>query len=278
MSTSRLGPLLKTYRRRLAPDARVLGGFERLPSRVGKPVTQEELAEAAGVTRQWYSLVEAGARTGVSLHFIGRLADVFGLTPAERREVLGAAVPALERTQVQPRSLEVLDAFSWMRIAAKRLWLASSETECLTAATEAVASRLRDAPHVQNLIRAANGTWSSGSIIAPAERIRRSTECTDELNGIVGPEALDAIRFYPQASQPGDLWNERAFDSVASRESVHGILRRYGFQPISLLCARVRTRRGLVAGLHVVQRAAETTAEDMAIISAVADLTSLALT
>ena len=52
---------VRERRLRLAPESPVLGGSPRYPTRIGKFVTQEELAEHLGISRGWYSRFEVGA-------------------------------------------------------------------------------------------------------------------------------------------------------------------------------------------------------------------------
>ena len=55
----RLKVFLRGSRQRIDPQIRRLGDYERLPVRRGRPVTQEEMAEAVGISRsasfgQWH--------------------------------------------------------------------------------------------------------------------------------------------------------------------------------------------------------------------------------
>jgi transcriptional regulator with XRE-family HTH domain len=68
------------------------GSYERLPSRVGRPVTQEEVSEAVGVTRTWYALLEGGGAQA-SAGLAGRLADVFALDIPDWFGLLRRAFP-----------------------------------------------------------------------------------------------------------------------------------------------------------------------------------------
>lgn len=76
--------LLKALRLRLDPHTFVLGGYERLSRRRGRRVSQEEIAEAVGVSRVWYSLLESGAPVQPSVALLDRLANALNATPRER--------------------------------------------------------------------------------------------------------------------------------------------------------------------------------------------------
>lgn len=86
---------LKALRQRLDPDTKVLGNHERLSLRRGRRVSQEEIAEAAGVSRCWYALLEAGAPVNPSVPLLDRLADALNATPVERAMLFGLGIPEL---------------------------------------------------------------------------------------------------------------------------------------------------------------------------------------
>jgi DNA-binding XRE family transcriptional regulator len=88
---SPLGYFLKERRRRIDPATTVVGARPRLPNRVGRRVTQEEIAEAIDVSRVWYALLESGKATGTSLRLLDRLAVAFGLSPSERVTLFSSA-------------------------------------------------------------------------------------------------------------------------------------------------------------------------------------------
>jgi DNA-binding XRE family transcriptional regulator len=50
----------KQRRQAIPPEAVSIGEYQRRPRRVGRPVTQGELAEAIGVSREWYCSIENG--------------------------------------------------------------------------------------------------------------------------------------------------------------------------------------------------------------------------
>jgi DNA-binding XRE family transcriptional regulator len=89
---------LRTLRLRLDPDARTLGSFERLGSRKGRRVTQEEVAEAAGISRGWYALLESGAPVQASISLLDRLAVALNATAHERAMLFSLAIPELNTT------------------------------------------------------------------------------------------------------------------------------------------------------------------------------------
>jgi len=87
---------LKTLRRRVPRDTTALGGHERLGSRRGRAVTQEELAEAVGVSRGWYARLENGVPIQPSVSMLSRLADALQATAGERTALFLMAIPGLQ--------------------------------------------------------------------------------------------------------------------------------------------------------------------------------------
>jgi transcriptional regulator with XRE-family HTH domain len=90
-----LKSLLKRLRARVDRDAATLGEYERPNARRGKLISQEELAEAVGVSRCWYAMLERGTAAQPSLAFLSRLARALSMTRDERRSLLELAVPML---------------------------------------------------------------------------------------------------------------------------------------------------------------------------------------
>src|ERR1700736_1690372 len=91
-----LGAFLKGLRTRIHSEARTLGTHERLPCRWGKPVTQDELSEAAGVTRIWYCRLESDARIRASTRVLSRIADALMLTAEERFRLFQLGIPEVQ--------------------------------------------------------------------------------------------------------------------------------------------------------------------------------------
>lgn len=71
-----------------------------MPARVGKPVTQEEIAEAAGISREWYARMEADRSVRASSRAIARIAEALMMEPAERLALFQLALPEIRRCDV----------------------------------------------------------------------------------------------------------------------------------------------------------------------------------
>jgi DNA-binding XRE family transcriptional regulator len=101
MAAETLGPqtefasFLKTRRRSIPADSVTLGSWERLPVRRGRRVTQEEIAEAVGVSRNWYRRLESGDAPRASAKLLARIAKAFQFTPEERTTLFVLGIPEL---------------------------------------------------------------------------------------------------------------------------------------------------------------------------------------
>jgi DNA-binding XRE family transcriptional regulator len=109
---SALGPFLKMLRQRISPGSDTLGPIKRLPVRCGRRVTQEEIAEAVGVSRNWYRRLESGADVRASTKLLARLAHVLLLAPNERITLFALAVPEIWPVEMDAASNAVAAALS----------------------------------------------------------------------------------------------------------------------------------------------------------------------
>lgn len=91
----RFGQVLRQLRNDIPWDASSLGDFVRLRNRVGKAVSQDEIAEALGVSRCWYGMLESGKQVRPSIDLLERLCDVFRLDPPQRLALIGLGNPEL---------------------------------------------------------------------------------------------------------------------------------------------------------------------------------------
>jgi hypothetical protein len=96
LPSSRLKELLRQFRRRIDPYEQALGPQARPPSRRGKPVTQEEIAECIGVSRAWYCMLESDKPARASTFLLDRLASILMLSAAERATLFALALPELD--------------------------------------------------------------------------------------------------------------------------------------------------------------------------------------
>ena len=94
-AANEIGPLLKDLRRRIDPAAPALGEHERLNTRRGRAVSQEEVAEAVGVSRGWYAMLERGEPIQPSIFMLSRLARALNATRDERLSLFELGIPEL---------------------------------------------------------------------------------------------------------------------------------------------------------------------------------------
>ena len=96
---SAIPELLKKLRSRLDPATAMLGEHERLGTRRGKAVSQEEMAEAIGVSRGWYACLESGSKRP-SVAILARLATALNTNADERTTLFQVGIPALKNSLV----------------------------------------------------------------------------------------------------------------------------------------------------------------------------------
>jgi transcriptional regulator with XRE-family HTH domain len=93
----RLAVFLLDKRKSVQASAKV-GTYTRRDDRIGRPFTQEEVAEALGVSRQWYGALEMGSSVRASTALLDRIAKLFSLPDEERATLFSLAIPELAVT------------------------------------------------------------------------------------------------------------------------------------------------------------------------------------
>lgn len=96
------GQILRGARRAIPVDAASVGKMARHPARVGKPVSQEEIAEAVGVSRVWYALLESGRATRASIRLLERLCEALMLDENQSLRLLQLGIPEISLLRFQP--------------------------------------------------------------------------------------------------------------------------------------------------------------------------------
>jgi transcriptional regulator with XRE-family HTH domain len=289
--TESFGDILREHRRRLDPRMMALGDFVRRTDRVGKPVTQEELAEAVGVTRVWYARLERSVDAKASARLVSRLADVFMLDDAERTALLLAAIPALRTplgldavpelrsVSLTDTSAQILNALGSLRPLTRRLWMATTEAEALALVREfAMTGIAPDA--VLTRVRVAEGRWDQVAT-GNHDDDERGKQSVALLGERFGPSAVDEALLYPLITEPGDVWTRSERDArlptslVAKlRETLDAV----GWDRLSFVTACVQTPQGFVGRILVVHHAGHEYSEiERAQLSTLANLASLAL-
>jgi transcriptional regulator with XRE-family HTH domain len=275
---SELAHFLKSLRGRVDPDVCVLGSRARLPSRLGKRVTQEELAEAIGVSREWYSMLESAAAVRTSTGLLDRLACALMVTPQERASLFQLAVPELGRARLRDDSAAVLEAFSRLRLLAKRLWGATCVQDVLTMASEDIATWFDGAVLIETSHRRDLGVWQSQAVDDKQDR-NNASKVIKELEAALlrTPGEIDGMYLYPRLTSAGDTGTVDLLPDAVRREAskIYARRRLAGF---TFVKARVRSRTGFIGGFCVVHELGHSySASDRTVLGAFAELASLAL-
>jgi transcriptional regulator with XRE-family HTH domain len=274
----RLGGLLRRCRTRIGPERSSLGTFLRLPIRIGKAVTQAEVAEAVGISRTWYTMLENDRQVRVSATVLARIADALTMDPMERATLFRLALPELRAASLTATSTAFLDAFGSFRRFMRKLWTATTEAEALILVREHAMTKL--APGwMQTCTRVGEGRWEYAATGDgfDGDRTRRADAL---LRAHLGEAAIDDIHFYTLMAQPGEVMtrSERdgRFPDLAEkrRRALDGV----DWAELSAAMAIIRSQRGFAARLIAFHDAPHAFSEiELAQLSALADVTSLAL-
>lgn len=275
-----LGSLLKRGRIRLDAGSFFLGDFPRLPSRVGKGITQQEVAEAAGITREWYSSIESGNALRVSAVTLGRIATALVLTPAERTRAFQLAVPEFAPAVLSSDSIDALDSFSFVRRCAKRLLSATSVDEILALARTFTAERV-GSDVVIGAVRRGEDDWNVSMTTRGAQLGTEEYELfRTALIERHGAGIIDDMHAYTAPLRPGEVLAKEELDvQFRSRaETLNPFYALVGLQDHRYLMTAIVSRQGLVGRLMpTYTRGGEFSKIDLAVLGTVANLASLAL-
>jgi len=105
-------------RLRIPATSPSLGPNPRLPIRLGRRVSQEEMAEVVGVSRNWYRRLESRQGVRASTKLLSRLAAALFVSPDEQVALFALAVPEIWPAEIYPDSKAVAKALglrtSWV--------------------------------------------------------------------------------------------------------------------------------------------------------------------
>jgi transcriptional regulator with XRE-family HTH domain len=276
---SELALLLRLLRQRIDPHVRSLGSFVRHSGRLGKFVTQQELAEAIGVTREWYAALESAAPPRTSTSLIDRLADALMVTAEERERLFRLAVPELGRMHLRDDSIAVVEAFSRLRSLSRRLFVATSIEDVLTTASEQIAEWFDDALLVRSTRRHASGPWESRSVDEKQDRSKVAKAMGEFEDGVLlTMGSRDASNLYSRLANAGDVGTPDLWPLAVQREAQKACAH-HRVAGLAGLYARVQSRTGFTGALYAAHELGQhsCTASDIAVLGAVAEIASLAL-
>jgi transcriptional regulator with XRE-family HTH domain len=263
---------------RIESERTSLGQYLRLPSRLGKTVTQEEVAEAVGISRQWYARLESDRVAKPSAAVLGSIADVLMMEPSERCTLFRVALPELRLESPARISREILDGFGSLRRIMRRLWAATSEPEALTLIREEALSRL-PADVIVTRTRDAAGSWEHAASGEP-NADERALQCITLISQRWGPASVDDAHCYGLFRHPGDVVTRSERDTclpiLAAR--MRDAMASVDWGQATWAMASVQTKHGLVARLLAIHNARHKFSEtERGMLGALGDLTSVAL-
>jgi transcriptional regulator with XRE-family HTH domain len=276
-----VGEFLRQHRRLVPRDATALGPFPRLPVRRGKAVTQEEIAEAIGVSRVWYSMLESGAALNTSLRLVTRLADAFSLSAEDREVLFRLALPALRTAALSPiRDDGALQSMQALRIAARRIWCASSETEIMGTVTEAVSAVFPDAEIVGTFRRIQPGRWEYPVVLGGNRFVSSLGDLQEELRDGLTPEQIDDVMLHGSRRLAGQVaMRAELHRNISVQRRIASAFESAGFTSAHCVHAHIRSDNSFEGAIfaHYVVKADDFSELDRVALGTLADLASLAL-
>jgi transcriptional regulator with XRE-family HTH domain len=202
-------------------DARSLGPYLRLRSRIGRIVTQEEVAEAVGISRNWYVRLETADDVRVSPTILGRVADVLTLNNSERAEMFRLAVPELGSVRLEPVSYQALEAFRSLRSLGQKLWAASSPTEAVVLLRQYAATQFTS-DLVASSARSDSGYWTDCIAIGMPDACQRWEKCSTYISTNSDVTLVDEFFFGRLLTRPGRRLRHGARPTL---RAVHAVAR-----------------------------------------------------
>ena len=268
---------LMQCRARLTPEdvAVVSVGRRRVPG-----LRREEVAELAGITPAWYTQLETGCDIRVSPRMLDRVASALRLSDEERLYLFSLAIVELSVLQprLQPQSRAVLGAFTSLRSLSRRLWAATTVDEAFMLAREHCMRKLSASTFV-SAIHTGLGRWNVQRTGGTAA-VDSTLEITSYIVANWPPGLRDELHLFRILKRPGQVLT-RSRATMSSDLASHfsrGIESIKWPQLDQVVMAAVHSRSGLVARLEAVHDKPRAYSElDLAMMSAIADLTSLAL-
>lgn len=277
-----VGAFLKEHRRLLPREATALGPYPRLPIRRGKFVTQEEIAEAIGVSRVWYAMLESGAALRASRKLLARLASALSLSDEGREMLFQLALPDLSVSGSSLGTLKDLSSsIAPLRKTAHHVWSATSEFEVLVAIVEGVGALFADADFVGAFTRVKPGQWDYPVIIGAGQWQGRLTDLRDELYDGLRPAQIDESMLHGVLTEPGQVGTRHELHrNLTVKPRIDRAFRSVGFESADFLKAHVKSREGFGATIFANYVAGDKAFSelDRSLLGALADLGSVALT
>lgn len=117
---------MRQRRQAIPARAPVIGDYVRAPGRVGRPVTQEELAEALKISREWYCALENGRCAEISAELARKIAHLlYDRRVARQVQALIRAGPVVSLVEMRRYVKRVAVAPSYYDAAVEAIETAS---------------------------------------------------------------------------------------------------------------------------------------------------------
>jgi transcriptional regulator with XRE-family HTH domain len=275
-----MGTFLKEHRRLIFRDATSLGSYPRLPVRHGKGVTQEEIAEAIGVSRVWYAMLESGAALHTSPRLLARLADALALPDESREALFRLGLPELANRNPDAALQELSSSISALRSVARLVWSATSESEILTAVVEAAAQTFPDSDFAGAFKRVQPGEWEY-PVLLGGKRVRtKLVDLHAELFSGLNAAQIDEAMLYRALTEPGQVGTrDELHRNLTIKSRIDEAFESAGFEGANFLDACVKSRAGVEATIFVnyVDGYKTFSELDRLVLGSLADLASLAV-
>ncbi len=248
-------------------------------SRIGKAVTQAEVAGAAGISVRWYAAFESGAALRTSPVVLGRIAEALMLADDERRQLFTLAIPEITGSPLRIGSAPNF-ALASLNATVRRLCAATTEDDVLTVLAQDVAERFAHADFVGVFRRSAPGRWEFPVIVGDPRSYAPLPGIQLELNDGLNPLQIDEAMLHGVLLRPGDVGTRRELHrDLTVKLRIDRAFSAGGFADADFLAAHIRSNRGLTANLFVncVHPTGAFTEYDRVLLAALAELASLAL-
>jgi transcriptional regulator with XRE-family HTH domain len=241
-SKQRLSSLLTRCRENVDRDLAFLGSNARHPNRIGKRLTQEEVAEAAGITREWYAALERGRQVRVSPVVLSRVADILAMTEEERGILFTLAVPELQHVSLRQESRDLLESMSSLHRIARRLFAASAENEVLTILSEAITTRYKDAAFCGANHQEGLGKITFPAVMADRRLVSQFSEVLYGFQQNFNAAQMDEAALYGVLVEPGQIGDRSELHrNLTVRPQLQKIFTQAGLGDANFLVAHVRS-------------------------------------
>lgn len=226
-------------------------------------------------------MLERGAALNASPRLLTRLADAFSLSDTDRTVLFRLALPALRTTASPPaRDDSALQSVQALRIAARRIWSASSAIEIMATVTEAVAAVFPDADFVGTFRRVQPGRWDYPVLLGGDRFASSLQDLHEELQDGLTPDQIDEVMLHGVLTQAGQVGTrEELHRNISVKHRIDGAFERAGFASANFVDAHVRSDDSFEATIfaNYIVKAVDFSELDRAVLGTLADLASLAL-